>query len=1112
MRGICCLWRRVSQSSSLVARHSPPTNTFRPPGIGRKSLRALALILLSPLFISHSAVLLRAQTGNASVSGRVTDPNGAVIPRTTIEAIDEATNSKATTQSNGDGLYYFSALPPAVYRIVVSKDGFRQIIEGDVTLHTQDSLTLNFALQIGSVNETVTVNADNEHMPTDNPAVGLLVSRDFVENMPLNGRSFQDLLALTPGATFDNAPGGSGLLSINGQYGDANYFTVDGVSMNTNAPVAGQYASGVDPRGLAGVLPAQTALGTTQSLLSVDALQEIKIQTSGYSAEYGRQPGGQVQLTSRSGGNDFHGSLFDYFRNEALDANTWFFNHQTPMIPRQPERQNDFGGTFGGPVRIPHVYNGEDKTFFFVDYEGLRLDLPQFASLTVPTMAFRQFASPAWQPILNSSPVPNGPSNNDPCASAVGSGFAFPCTAAWSGAFPDLSSLNSTNVRVDQVIDHHIQIFARYSDVPSKANTISPGNGGLENVANTQDQRSWTVGATWGITPHIVDELRLNWTHNLGQAIDTPSGVGGATPFPLDSVVPAQYAPAGTTASADPGIIIPDPVLGTIFIAPDYLSERMTVRQFNLVDSVAWSYGRQTFKFGVDFRRLQSGFNTGQYGAILYAFSAASVQQGIADDVITQAGEPGSPTFNNLSVFAQDDWRLTSRLTVNYGLRWEFDPAPGASDGQYPLALTTGNISQAVLAAPGTPQYQTRYLNFAPRFGLAYQVTPSSAHPVVVRAGFGIFYDTGQSLGATGYDGYPFVAANFAGSSPLPVPVAQLAPPSLNAPLVPPYGEIGGVITSDPKLTVPYTESWNLTVSEGLSSKNTLTMSYVGNAGRKLLFTSDYGACCGTVLPANPLFTFLQVASNAADSSYNGFQLLDQGDVLPGMQLIASYTWAHAIDNSSVDFGGLYPVRGNSDNDVRQNVNLAINYRIPGAASTRIERALTSGWSLDSRFTARSGIPINVFQSTYFINQAEQLTGFVMPNLVPNVPVVLRNVPGDPFGWALNPAAFAPVPLNPDGSPVSQGNLARNFIHGPNFWDYTMAVQRQFPLSERVKLLFRAEAFNIFNHANAGQPSNCLCYGPSFGQINGLATLGVPNQLYATGSARSLQLALKLQF
>jgi hypothetical protein len=1078
----------------------------------RTERRQWWLLICLALLVCCSATALRAQTGTATLSGTIMDPNGRFVPDADVDITNVGTNVTSATKTNADGIYVLTALQPGHYRVIVTKRGFKQIAVTDFTLNTQDSVSRNFNLEVGAVSETVTVNGDEEHMATDDPAVGLLVNRDFVEDMPLNGRSFQDLLALTPGATFDNAPGGSGLLSIDGQHGDANYFTVDGVSMNTNAPVAGQYASGVDPRGLAGVLPAQTALGTTQSLLSVDALQEIKIQTSGYSAEYGRQPGGQVQLTSRSGGNDFHGSLFDYFRNEALDANSWFFNHQTPQIPRQPERQNDFGGTFGGPVRIPHIYNGEDKTFFFVAYEGLRLDLPQFASLTVPTMAFRQFASPAWQPILNSSPVPNGLSNNDPCASTVGSSFAFPCTAAWSGAFPDLSSLNSINVRVDQVIGHHIQIFARYSDVPSKTNTISSGNGVLENVAETQDQQGWTIGATWGITPHLVDELRLNWTHNVGQATDTPSAVGGATPFLLNSVLPPQYAPAGTTASADPGIVIPDPVLGTLFIAPYYLSERMTVRQFNLIDSVAWSYGRQTFKFGVDFRRLQSGFNTGQYSTILYAFSAASVQQGIADDVITQAGQPGSPTFNNLSVFAQDDWKLTSRLTVNYGLRWEFNPAPGASDGRYPLALTTGNISEAALAPQGTPQYQTRYLNFAPRFGFAYQVTPSSAHPMVVRAGFGIFYDTGQSLGATGYDGYPFVAANFVGSSPLPVPVAQLAPPSLNAPLVPPYGEIGGVITSDPKLTVPYTESWNLTVSEGLSSKNTLTMSYVGNVGRKLLFTSDYGACCGTVLPANPLFTFLQVASNAADSGYNGFQVLDQGYVLPGMQLIASYTWAHAIDNSSGDFGGEYPVRGNSDDDVRQSGNLAINYRVPGAMSTRVERELTSGWSLDSIFTARSGIPINVFQSTYFINQADQLTGLVRPNLVPGVPVVLRNVSGDPFGWALNPAAFAPVALNPDGSPASQGNLARNFIHGPNFWDYTMGFQRQFPLSERVKLLFRAEAFNIFNHANAGQPSNCLCYGPSFGQINGLATLGVPNQLYATGSARSLQLALKLQF
>jgi hypothetical protein len=232
------------------------------------------------------------------------------------------------------------------------------------------------------------------------------------------------------------------------------------------------------------------------------------------------------------------------------------------------------------------------------------------------------------------------------------------------------------------------------------------------------------------------------------------------------------------------------------------------------------------------------------------------------------------------------------------------------------------------------------------------------------------------------------------------------------------------------------------------------------------------------------------------------------------MQIIASYTWARAIDDASSDTAvNSPPLRGYSDNDIRQVLNAAVNYEIPRATSSRLLRALTTGWSLDNRFTAQTGVPVLITQS-YYTLQPGDIFGTVFPDLVPGVPVVLRNVPGDPFGWALNPAAFKPVPLNPDGSPVRQGNLPRNYVHGPAFWNLTTAAQRNFSLSERWRLVFRVEAFNIFNHPNASNPNGCLCDGPLFGLIEatGQSLHGVNNALYATGGPRSLQLTLKLQF
>jgi hypothetical protein len=1060
--------------------------------------RLMFLVVLLLFSFSHP---LFAQTGTATLSGIVTDEGGSIVPNCEIQlqSVDKGTTTVVKT--NKDGIYVFSAVQPGPYNLTIKRSGFKQVDFLNLLLNTQDHVQQNFRLQVGSVSESVTVNADQDHMPTDSAAVGLLVDRTFVENMPLNGRSFQDLISLAPGVITSTSGSGEGLglFSINGQRGDANYFTVDGVSANTNS--AGSSNNGENPaRGLAGVFPAQTALGTTQSLVSVDALQEFKIQTSTYSVEFGRQPGGQIALTSRSGSNDLHGSLFDYFRNEAFDANCWECDYFA--IPKQAERQNHFGGTVGGPLRIPSVYDGKNKTFYFVSYEGLRLRLPAFYELTVPTVALRQFAAPGYQPFLNAFPVPNGPDNADPCVASLNPSLTFPCSAQWTGGGSVPESLNSLSVRVDQVVNERLQLFVRYARTPS-TNGFNSGPG--LNQELTQNDQSLTVGSTWRISQTLNDELRFNWTDSKGHNLYFPAAIDGGVPYPLSLVVPPQYDPSGAAVAGGVGIYLNGNVPES-FSPPGYGESLTTVRQYNLIDNIAWTRGDHSLKFGVDFRRLNSLYDGGQYQSTFEALSASSLEQGVADQVYIQAGQPGRPTFTTFSLFALDNWKWTARLTINYGIRWELDPAPGASDGKYPLALTTGDLSTAQLAPVGTPQYHTRYRNFAPRIGLAYQLNSSQGHPMVVRGGFGIFYDTGQSLGAVGYQGYPFYANNF--NNPLtnlllPATASELAPPSLDIPLVPPYG---GIQLNNPNLRLPYMEQWSLSLSEGLSARNTLTASYVGSTGKKLLYSEYYS----DLSAINPAFTSVLLAQNAAFSNYDALQVQDQGSIAPGMQIIASYTWAHAIDDASADYG-FPPRRGNSDNDIRQIFNMALNYEIPSAATRRFTAFVSRGWSLDQRFVAQSGYPVQVVQNYYLINPGG-IEAQIIPDLVAGVSPVLRNAPGIPFGWELNPAAFSPVPVNPDGSPVRQGTLPRNFIHGPGFWNLNTAAQKQFPLTERLRLLFRVEAFNILNHPNAGSPNNCLCSGSSFGTTSYANTIGTPNMLYATGSSRSLQLSLKLAF
>jgi hypothetical protein len=1084
MRPMTSLWRQaVTQPERLVSRHGA-LNT-------RHILSALCFVLLSPLITVQSPLICYGQTETASISGRITDPKGGVIPKAVVEAIQEDTNVKQTTETNGDGLYYFSSLRPAGYRIVVSRNGFKQVIQSGIVLHTQDSVTLNFSLQLGSVSETVTVSANAEHMPTDNPAVGVLVNRDFIENMPLNGRSLQDLLDLAPGAV-----DADGYYTVNGQRSDANYYTVDGVAANTNPNIQGVLATGV-LSGVAGAYPNQTALGTTQGLASVDNLQEFKIQTSDYSAEFGRQPGGQVGLTTRSGTNDLHGSLFDYFRNTVLDANNWFNN--LDAIAREPERQNDFGGTFGGPLVIPTIYNGKNKTFFFISYEGLRLVQPQAtATFNVPSVAFRQFAAPSVQPFLNAMPLPqpSAVGNGDQCALSLG--YTFSCSDPFVSAVSSPSSLNALNVRVDQGIGQRVQLFAHYAYTPSfQKSTV------LSQLDETS-VNSWilTAGATARINASLTDEFRFNYTLNWGAGTSNPAAIAGAVPYARDLIVPDQYA-AGISVEAAAGVYLPDSSISNNY--PGYSSTDIKTRQFNLVDDVDWTHGRHTLKVGADFRRLMPSYNPVQDDTAFDILSIEGVEQGFSDLVIRAAATPARPVFLNLSLYIQDHWKLTDRLTLDYGLRWEFNPAPGASDGVFPLALTTGDLSSAQLAPRGTPQYRSVYHNFAPRLGFAYNVIPSPRHPMVVRGGFGIFYDTGQQLGVQGYSGYPFSAfAPFLLDVALPPNPALLAPPSLSLPLTPPYGTLQGV--NVPDLQLPYTESWNLSIAQGLNERDTVTVSYVGNAGKKLLYTQLF-------ISPTPEFSNVYLTNNGSSSSYEGLQIQNQGYLAPGLQAIVAYTFAHSIDNASNDDTVFAPLRGNSDYDIRQNLNAAINYEIPEANRNWLIRALTHGWNLDSRVTVRSGLPIDVTQGAY-VSPTGQLI-YIRPDIVQGVPIVLHtNSPSVLGGWELNSAAFGPVPTDPNtGAPLEQGNLGRNFIHGPNFWSLNTAVQRNFQLREDLRLAFRLDAFNLFNHANAGNIDSNLADGPGlFGISNSVPTIGVPNSLYAAGSPRSLQLMLKLQF
>jgi hypothetical protein len=1045
------------------------------------------------------------QTETATISGRVTDQQGGLVQAAEVVITSVETNLSSRQATNGGGLYVLSGLKPGRYRITVTKGGFRSVNLTDVVLNVQDSISQNFKLQVGSVSESITVVANGANVNTSDASVSTVVDRQFVENIPLNGRSFQSLLTATPGVTIvgnlasqgQAGVGFGGEITVNGQRTEANYFTVDGVSANTGT-APGQFGVGA---GYAGAVPAGSTLGTTQSLVSIDALQEFRATTSTYSAEYGRTPGGQFSFITRSGTNDWHGSAYDYFRNDVMDANNWFNAAATPPIRRQRERQNDFGGVLGGPIIIPSLYNGRNKTFFFFSYEGLRLLQPEalFQS-TVPDAGLRQSAPAALQPVLNAFPLPNGGEDG------LNDGLGF-----YNQVQSTPSSLDDINFRLDHSFSQKFKIFGRYAYTPSDVSRYSLAIKTTQNI----NVRGLTLGATNLITARQSNEFRFNITQNNGAlSFFETTTLGGATPFNLTSI-PGPNG-AGFPAAPQGGDLGVCVCYGE-FSSLELGQQPNAQRQYNVTDTYNWTVGSHSLKFGADWRRLATTITPHLIGESLLYFSEASILANSADSARAFSQSPSAvePVYTNFSAFAQDEWKATHRLSLSAGLRWDVNPAPGNAMGPSPYTVDQiNNFATTMLAPAGTPLWKTDWHAFAPRFGLAYQVGQTPGYETVVRSGFGMFYDMGNTQGSQGFGGVGFSSsAQYPGVSfPLTSAQLQQVPPQNVAP---PYNRT--VYAFDPHLKLPYTLQWNLAVEQGLGAGQSLTVSYVGSAGRRLLTEFFY-----LTLLDNPNFSSdngLQLTTNRATSSYNALQVRYQKRLSRGLQALASYTWSHSIDNASNNSLLFELLRASSDFDIQHNFQAAVTYDIPGTYSNPVLSMALRHWGLDTRISARSGLPVDIIGTRDF-NPATQQYQTFHPDLVPGQPLYVKSLqtcpgtagispPPVPGGRLINYCAFTPSAAGTDG------NTPRNFARGFNGVEADLALRREFAIHEGLRLQFRAEAFNIFNHANFGFVQNHLFYGPSqFGFANNTLNnaLGGLSALYQTGGPRSLQLALKLLF
>jgi hypothetical protein len=802
---------------------------------------------------------------------------------------------------------------------------------------------------------------------------------------------------------------------------------------------------------------------------------------------------------TRSGTNEFHGTAFEYFRHDHLSAQDWFASSRGLSKPHL--RQSNFGGTLGGPVV-------RDRAFFFFSYEGLRLGQPQVGITEVPSNGLREFIAPAaLRPFLNAFPRPNGFTLT---GRRVGLLEGRSGIEEFSASYSDPARMDAAGLRLDANASDELFLFARYSRAPSE--TVQRGRGyvlgtsgqSLSTLSRTSFKtESLTAGATWAASSQISDDTRVNWSRAKGTTSFTLDDFGSAVPLRVE-----QFAPPSSTHDAGLEFLILGGVNTSLALGKNADNSQ---RQFNVVNQLSVAASSHALKFGVDYRRLSPVYDPAGYTQQV-SFPAS---QNINDNPALRAGRASlvtifadtvarSPVFVNFSAFAQDVWRPTTRLTLTYGARWEVSPPPAEKSGNSPLhAVGTEDLSAFGLAPPGAPLWRTGYGNIAPRLGVAYRLHGGAG--TVLRAGGGLYYDAGGGQSAQVFGSVePYASIRRITQVQYPLDPSQAAPPTPNA--GPPYDI---VYAFAPDLKLPYSLQWNVTVEQPLGARQSLSASYVAAAGRRLMRQ-------GVVAAAFP-FREVRVVTNTATSDYHAAQVQFQRRLSRGLQVLASHTWSHSIDNTSEDSDvnasaldlALPPERSASNFDVRHSTTGAVTYDLGPLGRAGLFNALIGDLSADAIFRARTATPVNVYFGRTLLSG--ETFGLIAPDVLHGRPFYVEDaaVAG---GRRINREAFA--------APGSTGHaLPRNALRGFGMWQVDLSLGRRFTLSERAVLQVKAEVFNVFNHPNFGSPVADLNSG-LFGQSvqtlgSSLGAGGVNGGLlpvYQAGGPRSLQLAVKLQF
>ncbi|WP_052201029.1 carboxypeptidase regulatory-like domain-containing protein [Terriglobus sp. TAA 43] len=1032
---------------------------------------------------------LIAQVSTASVMGTVVDVTTARIADADVKLVNLLTGTENDSKTNRSGAFLMPGIIPGDYTLEIDREGFAAVQVTGITLHVGDTKNLLIRMRVGSVSQTVNVEQTGTSLDSGDISVGTVVDKEFVGNLPLNGRSFQDLIDMTPG-TLTQSPqvtgqtfGGRGTFSVNGQQVDANGYTVDGVSANVGTGTLAGHQKFASDGSVAGL----TALGTTQSLVAVDALQEFRVLTSTYSSEYGRSQAGQLVLLTRSGTSTPHGTLFNYVRTDALDANDWYtrFNHADR---RTTYHQDDFGGTLGMPVSVPGMHRGTSKGFLFLSYEGLNVQQPSAPQVQFePRLRLQGEAAGDLQPVLNL--FPQGDYGTEyPSTDSTG----LAPYAGGATSYPGI--VNATSVRFDQASSFRFNGFFRYGETPSSSEA-----GSLSSLTRVHvDTRTLTAGFDAQLGARASNDLRVGYAASHASLATSLDNFSYSTSFHYGNSLNTLMGLPSSTDGSSADVFIQIPGAGPSEILTDHASGRL--EQWNLRDTISAQVGGHLLRFGFDQRRVVSTIRPPALSVEADFFSTNALTRNLSSAMSITRNGTAKPVFEQFAAFVQDEWRIAKTFTVSSGLRWEIAPPPRGSDGNdaYTLLGDVNAPSTLSLASRGTPLWRTGKFNVAPHAGAVWSPIVTPGKELLLRGGMGVYFATPNQAAVESFSAMGFSETRHLSNVPVPITPAQLdfSTPS--------YGT-AAVFAFPHHLQLPYALQWNVALEKSLGRSQTIDVSWVGTDGRRLLQKQ-----LRNVQGQNPLLGEIYFFPGQVTSSYQALQIKFQRSLSKGLQVLASYGWSHTLDYGST--APAFPLsRGNSDLDVRHNLQAAITWDPHFHPNARPGSTLFSGWAIDGRLSLRSAFPITPL-GNIFSDSATGNRYYSGVDLLPRRSLYLYG--GQyPGGRIINggPNVTSPAFALPSGT--AAGNAPRNQLRGFGASQVSLSVRRDFSLRTKLKLQFRVDGFNVFNHPQFGYIDPTLM-DALFGQATLMLnqSFGSTGSLYESGGPRSLQIALRLHF